>query len=75
MEQQEPAMVMMVGSCVPRPPTKPMPLQIMSTTFEAEGVCLVPQQLKDLKAFAVERDEQRTKAMAEDDWCGLLDHA
>ena len=47
----------------------------MSTTFEAEGVHLGPQQLKDLKALAMEQNEQRTKAMAEEDWHGLLDCA
>ena len=47
----------------------------MSTTLEAEEVHLEPQQLQELKALAKEWDEQRTKAMAEKDWCGLLDHA
>ena len=34
-----------------------------------------PQQLQDLKALTKEWDEQRTRAMAEEDWHGLLDHA
>ena len=33
-----------------------------------------PQQLKEFKALAVEWDKQRTSAMADEDWCGLLDH-
>ena len=47
---------MIVGSYVL---LEPKPLQIMSTTLKAEGVCLSPQQLKELKAIATERDEQR----------------
>ena len=34
-----------------------------------------PQQLKELKALAIEQDEQRTKATADEDWRSLLDHA
>ena len=34
-----------------------------------------PQQLKELKAIAAERDEQRKRAMADEEWRGLLDHA
>ena len=49
--------------------------QIMSTTFEAEGVQLPPQQLKELKAIAAERDEQRKQVMGDEEWQGLLDHA
>ena len=56
---------MMVSSRILPPPPEPTSPQIMSTTFKAEGVCLGHQQLKDLKALAVEWDEQRTKAMAE----------
>ena len=51
-----------------------MPPQITSTTFKAEGVHLGPQQLKELKALAMEWDKQRTKAIADEDWLGLLDH-
>ena len=40
-------------------------LQIVSTTFEAEGVRLPPQQLKELKAIAAERDEQRKRVTRE----------
>ena len=47
----------------------------MSTTLEDEGVCLPPQQLKELKAIATERDEQRKRAMGNEEWCGLLDCA
>ena len=75
MEPQEPAKVMMVSSCIPPPPPEPKPLQITSTTFKAEGVRLAPQQLHELKAFSMEQDEQRTKLISEEDWCGLLDHA
>ena len=50
MKLQEPAMVMTVGSHVPLPPPEPTPMQIISTTFEAEGIYLGPLQLKDLKA-------------------------
>ena len=51
MELQEPAAVMMFGFNVPPPPPEPTTLQIMSTSFEAEGVRLGPQQLKELKAL------------------------
>ena len=74
MEPQEPAKVMMVGSCVPPPPPEPRLPQLMSTTFETEGVCLGPQKLQELKALTVEWDEQRTKVTAEEDWHGLLDY-
>ena len=47
---------MIVGSCILPEPKTP---QITSTTFKAEGVQLPPQQLKELKAIATERDEQR----------------
>ena len=47
----------------------------MSTTFEAEGVQLPPQQLKELKAITTERDEQRKQATGDEEWCGLLDCA
>ena len=63
---------MIVGS---RIPPEPKLLQIVSTTFEAEGVRLPPQQLKELKAIAAERDEQRKRAMGDKEWCGLLDRA
>ena len=72
MEPQQPAEAMIVGSCVP---PEPKSLQIASTTFEAEGVRLPPQQLKELKAIAAERDEQRKRAMGDEEWHGLLDHA
>ena len=48
--------------------------QITSTTLEAEGVCLLPQQLKELKAIAAERDEQRKWTMGDEEWRSLLDH-
>ena len=72
MEPQQPTEAMIVGS---RVPPKPKTLQIASTTFEAEGVQLPPQQLKELKAIATERDEQRKRAMGDEEWCGLLDRA
>ena len=72
MEPQQPAEVMIVGSHVPPKPKMP---QIMSTTFEAEGVQLPPQQLKELKAIATERDEQRKWAMGDEEWHSLLDLA
>ena len=74
MEPQEPAEVMMVGFHILPPPPEPKSLQIMSTTLEAEGVCLGPQQLQELKDLAMKHDEQRTKVRAEEDWRGLLDH-
>ena len=49
--------------------------QIASTTFEAEGVRLPPQKLKELKAITAERDEQRKRATGDEEWRGLLDHA
>ena len=72
MEPQQPAEAMIVGSRIPPKPKSP---QIASTTFEAEGVRLPPQQLKELKAIAAERDEQRKRAMGDEEWRGLLDHA
>ena len=75
MEPQEPAKAMMASSYnLSYPPELAAP-QITSTTFKAEGVHLGPQQLKELKALAIEWDKQRTKEMAEEDWQGLLDHA
>ena len=63
MEPQQPAKAMIVGSCIlPEPKT----LQIMSTRFEADGAQLPTQQLKDLKAIAIERDEQRKRAMGDE---------
>ena len=70
MEPQQPAEAMIVSSHVP--PESKMP-QIASTTFEAEGVQLPPQQLKELKAIATERDEQRMWVMGDEEWRGLLD--
>ena len=69
-EPQQPTEVLIVGSHIlPKPKTP----QIVSTTFEAEGVQLPPQQLKELKAIAAERDEQRKQAMGDEEWHGLLD--
>ena len=72
MEPQQPAKVLIVGSHILPKPKMP---QIASTTFEAEGVQLPPQQLKELKAIAAERDEKRKWAMGDEEWHGLLDHA
>ena len=72
MEPQQPAKALIVGS---RVPPEPKTLQIASTTFEAEGVRLPPQQLKELKAVAAERDEQRKRATGDEEWRGLLDRA
>ena len=72
MELQQPAKAMIVGSQIPPMPKTP---QITSTTFEAEGVHLPPQQLKELKAITTERDEQKKRAMGDKEWHGLLDHA
>ena len=72
MEPQKPAEAMIVGSCVlPKPKT----LQIAFTTFEVEGVQLLPQQLKELKAIATERDKQRKWVTGDEEWRSLLDHA
>ena len=65
---------MIVDSRIPPPPPEPAPQQIMSTTIEAEGVYLGPQHLKELKALTMKLDKQRTKAMADEDWCSILDH-
>ena len=70
MEPQQPAEALIVGSRIPPKPKLP---QIASTAFEAEGVRLPPQQLKELKATAAERDEQRKRATGDEEWCGLLD--
>ena len=72
MEPQQPTKALIVGSCIP---PEPKTLQILSTTFEAEGVRLPPQQLKELKAIAAERDEQRKRAMGDEEWRSLMDHA
>ena len=72
MEPQQPAEAMVVGSPIP---PKPKLLKIASTTFKAEGVRLPPQQLKELKAIATERDEQRKRAMGDEEWRSLLDRA
>ena len=72
MELQQPAKAMIVGSSIP---PEPKTLQIAPTTLEAEGVHLPPQQLKELKAIATGRDEQRKQAMGDEEWHGLLDHA
>ena len=72
MEPQQPAKALIVGSRILPEPKTP---QIASTTFEAEGVRLPPQQLKELKAIAAERDEQRKRVMGDEEWRGLLDHA
>ena len=34
-----------------------------------------PQQLKELKAIAAERDEQRKRAMGDEEWRSLLDYS
>ena len=70
MEPQQPAKALIVGSRVPPEPKTP---QTESTTFEAEGVRLPPQQLKELKAIATERDKQRKRATGDEEWRGLLD--
>ena len=72
MELQQPSKAMIVGSHIP---PKPKALQITSTTFEAEGVRLPPQQLKELKDIATEWDEQRKWATGDEEWHSLLDHA
>ena len=61
---------MIVSSCVL---LEPKPPKIMSTTLKAEGVHLGPQQIKELKAIATKWDGQRKKAMADEEWHGLLD--
>ena len=70
MEPKQPSEAMIVGSHIL---PEPKMLQIASTTYEAEGVQLSPQQLKELKAIAAERDEQRKRAMGDEEWRGLLD--
>ena len=72
MEPQQPAKTLIVSSHVLPEPKSP---QIASTTFEDEGVRLPPQQLKELKAIAAERDEQRKRAMGDEEWRSLLDRA
>ena len=71
-EPQHPTEALIVGSHVQPKPKTP---QIVSTTFEAEGVRRPPQQLKELKAIAAERDEQRKRVMGDEEWRGLLDRA
>ena len=67
MKLQEPAEVMMVNFHILPPPLEPKLPQITSTTLEATGVFLGPQQLQELKALGVEWDEQRTRAIVEED--------
>ena len=45
----------------------------MSKIFEAEGVHLGPQKLKELKALTAKQDDQRSNTIVEEDWY-LLDH-
>ena len=71
MEPQEPTEVMIVGLRILLKPKTP---QIASSTFEAEGVHLPPKQQKELKAITTERDEQRKRAMGDEEWRSLLDH-
>ena len=66
---------MMFGYHILPPPPEPAPLQITSVTFDAKGVCLAPQQLKNFKAIATELDKQRTKVIADEDWHGILEDA
>ena len=72
MEPQQPAEALIVGSHIPPEPKAP---QIASTTFEAEGVWLPPEQLKELKAITAERDEQKKRVTGDEEWRGLLDCA
>ena len=58
-----------------RVPPEPKTLQIMSTTLKAEGIHLLPQHLKELKAIATKKDEQRKWVMGDEEWRGLLDCA
>ena len=55
---------MIVGSLILPEPKLP---QIMSTTLKAEGVRLPPQHLRDLKAIAAVRNEQRKWTMVDED--------
>ena len=75
MELQEPAKAMMASSCIPPPLPEPKLLQITSTTFEAAGFRLGPQQVQELKVLDAKQDEHRAKAIAGEDWRGLLDYA
>ena len=50
------------------------PLQIPTANFEAEGVCLGPKQLKELKGLTEVLDKQKKRKVADEDWCNLLDH-
>ena len=61
---------MIVDSHIPPEPKMP---QITSTSLKAEGVRLLPQQLKELRAISAERDEQRKQVMGDEEWHGLLD--
>ena len=70
MEPEQLAEAMIVGSSIL---PEPKMLQIMSTTLEAEGVYLPPQQLKELKAIATKWDEQAKQATGDEELHGLLD--
>ena len=61
----------------PPPPRRPNPAAEPPTTFEAEGVRLEAQQLKDLRQLAKERDAQRAQGEATtlDQWRALLERA
>ena len=49
------------------------PTQILSTTLEAEGVCLDLEQLKELMALVVKWDKQKCRVIVDKVWHGLLD--
>ena len=54
MELQELNIAIMAGSCIMPPPPELAPPQIPSSTFKAEVVCLVLEQLNELKVLVAE---------------------
>ena len=64
---------MIVGSHIP-PEPKPLH-RSCPLTLKAKGVRLPPQQLKDLKAIALQKGMTRgRRVMGDNEWRSLLDH-
>ena len=61
-------------SCILPPPPETPPPHITFTAFKAEVVCMSSEQLKEHKVLTIEWDKQRSKAMTDENWHGLLDH-
>ena len=67
MEMQGSAAVLTVGTGLVLPPPQPDTQQVLSSTFEARGVCLGPDQQKELKALTTEWDAHRGRLLVDKD--------